>query len=262
MRLRMAALLICAAVCAYGGQRRSSEERWIPLFNGKNLDGWTPKIAGLPLGEDPKQTFRVRDGVLQVSYDRYNEFSNAFGHLFHRRKLSHYVLRTEYRFVGEQCPGGPGWAFRNSGVMFHCQPPETMRVDQPFPVCIEAQLLGGDGTNQRPTNNVCTPGTLIVMDGQLRTEHCISSRSKTYHGDQWVRAEIEVHGAGKVIHRVEGETVLEYEQPQLDPDDPDAKKLIKDGKRLLEDGYIALQAESHPVEFRKVEVRILSRSGR
>ena len=95
------------------------------------------------------------------------------------------------------------------------------------------------------------------MKGKLVTQHCIPSKSKTYTGDQWVTAEIEVHGSGKVRHIINGDTVIEYEQPQLDPKDADARKLIKGDSLLIEKGYISLQAESHPVEFRKVEIQVL-----
>src|SRR5262245_2069991 len=79
---------------------------WKPLFNGKNLDGWSPKIRGFELGDNHNDTFRVEDGLLRVKYDKYDSFDNKFGHLFYRDKFSHYVLRIEYRFVGEQCKGG------------------------------------------------------------------------------------------------------------------------------------------------------------
>src|SRR5262249_21337797 len=147
-----------------------------------------------------------------------------------------------------------GWAYRNSGAMLHCQSPESMRKDQEFPVSIEAQLLGGNGKDKRSTGNLCTPGTNVVMHGDLITQHCTSSKSQTYHGDQWVLFEAEVHGAGKIIHKVNNEVVLEYEQPQLDPADRDGKALIKNGEKLIHGGYISLQSESHPVEFRKVEL--------
>ncbi len=257
---RWAAVLTLAVIAAGAtAQTPMPTGKWIPLFNGKNLEGWTPKIKGYALGEDPLKTFRVENGVLRVSFENYAEFGNRFGHLFYKTPFSHYILRVEYRFVGNQCPGGPGWAFRNSGAMLHCQDPKTMRKDQDFPVCIEAQFLGGDGTNDRTTLNVCTPGTHIVMGGKLITQHCNNSKSMTYHGDQWVVAEMEVHGSGKIIHRVNGETVLEYEQPQYDEGDGDAAKLIKDGKKLIESGYISLQSESHGIEFRKVEIKLLEK---
>lgn len=233
----------------------AAAEDWIPLFNGKNLDGWTPKIKGYEANVNFADTFRVEDGVLKVSYDGYDAFDNRFGHLFYKDKFSNYRLRVEYRFVGEQVPGGPGWAFRNSGVMIHGQTPESMSKDQNFPVSIEVQLLGGGGTVERPTANLCTPGTHVLMDGKLLKRHCTSSKSETYHGDQWVTVEIEVRGNKTIKHLIDGVTVLEYEQPQLDDGDNDAKKLIADnGGVLLDGGTISLQSESHPVEFRKVEI--------
>jgi hypothetical protein len=246
--------LLFAALPA-GEKEDPGKGKWIRLFNGKDLTGWTVKIKGRALGDDPAKTFRVEDGVLKVSYDGYPKFDGQFGHIFYKEKFSRYRLRVEYRFVGSQCPGGPGWAFRNSGAMLHCQAPETMGKDQEFPVSIEVQLLGGGGSGTRPTANLCTPGTNVEMNGKLHTQHCTDSKSKTYHGDRWVTVEIEVRGSEKIRHFVEGEMVLEYGKPQLDPTDGDAKKLIREGKDLLLDGgAISLQAESHPVEFRTVEI--------
>ena len=250
--------LLCAIFAAPAFAEEKKDD-WKPLFNGKDLEGWTPKITGYDYGDNFGATFRVEDGLLKVRYDKYDSFGKKFGHLFYKDKFSHYVIRTEYRFVGEQCKEGPGWAIRNSGIMFHCQDPRTMRKDQEFPVSIEAQLLGGNGKDPRTTNNVCSPGTNIVMGGKLITQHCNSSKSKTIHGDQWVVAEVEVHGAGKVIHRVNGDTVLEYEQPQLDPKDADAKRLINGDKVLIEEGYISLQSESHPIDFKRVEIKVLKK---
>ncbi len=235
--------------------RAAVDAEWIPLFNGRNLDGWTPKITGFDLGDNHLDTYRVENGLLRVVYDRYGKFDGKFGHLFYKDKFSHYRIRVEYRFVGQQTPGGPGWAFRNSGVMLHCQAPESMAKKQEFPVSIEVQLLGGDGTNQRSTANLCTPGTHVVLNGKLHTQHCTDSTSKTYHGDQWVTVEIEVQGHSRIRHLIEGQTVLEYTEPQLDDSDTDAKRLLAVGApKLLGEGWISLQAESHPVEFRKIEL--------
>lgn len=233
----------------------ADQEKWIPLFNGKNLDGWTPKIRGYELGDNFGDTFRVEDGLLKVGYDGYDKYDEKFGHLFYKDSFSHYRLRVEYRFVGEQCTGGPGWAVRNSGAMLHGQDPKTMTKDQKFPVSIEVQFLGGNGKDPRTTANLCTPGTHVVMNGKLFTPHCTSSKSKTYHGDQWVTVEIEVRGNKVMKHIIDGEVVLEYTEPQLDPNDADAKKLIAAGAELpLSGGTISLQSESHPIEFRKVEL--------
>ncbi len=239
-------------------QEQVKPEKWVQLFNGKDLDGWTPKFVGHELGVNHLDTFRVEDGLLRVCYDDWERFEGRFGHLFFETPFSHYRLRVEYRFVGDQCEGGPGWAFRNSGVMLHGQSAESMGKDQDFPVSIEAQLLGGNGKDKRPTGNLCTPGTHVVMKDELVRRHCTNSTSKTYHGDGWVTFEVEVRGGEVIRHLMEGKVVLAYGQPQLDDGDGDAKRLLAAGAELaLTEGTLSLQAESHPVDFRKVEILVL-----
>jgi len=247
--------LLLLATCA--SSVKPAEPRWIQLFNGKDLTGWTPKFVGCELGENYLDTFCVEEGVLKVDYDRWEKFGGRFGHLFYEKPYSDYRLRVEYRFVGEQCPGGPGWAFRNNGLMLHGQSAESMAVDQSFPVSIEVQLLGGNGKDERSTANLCTPGTNVMMDGELVTTHCTDSTSKTYHGDQWVTVEVEVIGNEVIRHLIDGEVVLEYQHPQLDPKDKDAQRLGIDGDLMLYGGTISLQAESAPTEFRKIELMVL-----
>ncbi len=230
------------------------KENWIQLFNGKDIKDWTPKIRGYEAGENFGDTFRVEDGVLKVCYDKYEDkFKNRFGHLFYNKTFSSYRLRVEYRFVGEQLSDGAGWAKRNSGIMIHGQSPESMAKDQNFPVSIEVQLLGGTGKGKRSTVNLCTPGTHVVLDGKLTKKHVINSKSKTYDGEQWVTAEVEVRG-NTIKHICEGEVVLTYTDPQLD-EGKDAKKLIEAGaKKMLTGGTISIQSESHPCEFRKIDI--------
>lgn len=232
-----------------------NRKEWIQLFNGKDLKDWSPKITGYDLNDNFGNTFRVENGVMKVGYEKYDKFDNRFGHIFYRDKFSHYIIAVEYRFVGDQCAGGPGWATRNSGIMLHCQSPQSMGKNQDFPISIEVQLLGGLGKGPRTTANLCTPGTNVEMNGKLFTTHCVNSSSKTYDGDQWVRVEVEVLGDKQIKHIIDGQTVLSYEKPQIgggnvSGHDPAVKK---DGE-LLSEGYISLQSESHPVEFRKVEL--------
>jgi hypothetical protein len=238
--------------------QQKTEENWIQLFNGKNLDDWQIKFAGYKLGYNYNNTFRVENGLLRVRYDDWEEFGNVFGHIFYKDEFSHYRLRVEYRFVDDQVKGGPLWAFRNNGLMIHGQSAESMELDQIFPVAIEVQLLGGDGIHERSTMNVCTPGTNVVINGELVKQHCINSKSKTYHGDQWVTVEVEVHGGEIIRHFIEDEEVLSYEKPQLDPREPYYEKLLQaDGNIIITKGTISLQAESHPTDFRKIELLLL-----
>jgi hypothetical protein len=240
------------------GSQKSKEGEWIQLFNGKDLEGWTPKVRGFELGVNFNNTFRVEEGLLKVRYDEYEDFDNRFAHLFYKDEFSHYIIRVEYRFVGNQVPGAPGWAFRNNGIMIHGQSAESMEVEQNFPTSIEVQLLGGDGAATRSTANLCTPGTNVVFDGNLHLDHCKNSTSDTFHGDQWVTVEIEVHGGEVIRHFVNGVQVMEYNQPQLDERDGTYAKLLPaSGDKILHKGTISLQGESHPTDFRKIELKVL-----
>jgi len=253
-----AILLACLLAGGAVAETPPQETPWIELFNGENLDGWTPKIRGQELGEDKLETFRVEDGLLTVSFENYDSFDGQFGHLFYEESFSHYRLKVEYRFIGEQCEGGPSWAFRNNGLMIHGQDPATMTLNQEFPVSIEVQLLGGDGTNDRSTANMCSPGTHVVIDGKLERRHCVESGSKTIHGDEWVTVEVEVRGNEVIRHFVDGEQVMEYTQPQLDDKDRDGARLIDMGKEvMISSGTISVQSESHPTQFRKISLQVL-----
>lgn len=253
--LFVAAYLLISCSVAKQAQNNPNKEEWQFLFNGKNLDNWDIKITGLDLNDNYQNTFSVSDGIMKVQYDGYKEFGNKFGHIYYREPFSYYKLRVEYRFVGQQAPGGQSWALRNSGVMLHSQSAASISKDQDFPISLEAQFLGGDGTNERPTLNLCTPGTHVYMNNKLVTDHCNTSKSKTYHGDQWVNAEFLVLGDSLIQHFLEGQVVMEYSKPQIGGGvvnnfDPSAKI---DGAPLAK-GYIVLQSESHPIQFRKVEL--------
>ena len=248
-------LILVFAIVTIGQEAATKADKrdWIQLFNGHNLDGWTVKITGDKVGDNFADTFRVENGLLKVSYDKYDAFERQFGHLFYKDKFSYYLIAVEYRFVGEQVKGGPEWGLRNNGIMVHSQSAESMELNQDFPTSIEVQLLGGDGVHERPNGNVCTPGTNIVIDGGLYTLHCYQLKAKTYHGDQWVRVVAEVLGSERITHFVEGVPVITYTKPQLGGDVKSAQFAARSGE-LLSEGYIALQAESHPTEFRKVEL--------
>jgi len=235
--------------------RSAPSSDWQTIFNGRDLDGWVMKFAHHELGDNYADTFRVVNGVIQVNYDKYTEFGSRFGHLFYKQKLSHYVLALEYHFFGQQAKGGPSYALLNSGVMVHSQAPASILKEQDWPISVEAQFLAGG----RTTMNVCTPGTEIFMKGAMVKPHCVNSTSKIYGNDEWVAVEVEVLGSEHVRHLIDRQVVLEYETPTIGGGvatgfDPAIKK---DGT-VLADGYIGLQAESQPVEFRNIKLLNLS----
>ncbi len=231
------------------------KEIWTPLFNGKNLEGWTPKIRNHPLGDNYKNTFVVEDGILKVSYKAYDSFRGDYGHLFYKTPYSDYKFRMDYRFTGKQIREGKAWAYRNSGIMIHCEDPKNMELHQNFPVSIEVQLLGGNGVEERATGNLCTPGTHVFYNDTLVTEHIIQSSSKTYHGNQWVHVEIEVRNDSIIKHFINGNEVLRYSKPHIGGGAVNTGDKWKPKENQpLKRGYISLQSESHPVEFKNIEL--------
>lgn len=221
--------------------KAEKKETWIPLFNGKDLTGWTPKFSGSNLGVNYKDTFQVNDGLLTIDYSKWEKFSGEFGHLYYKTPYSHYKIRSTYRFIDTQVKGGPGWANRNNGFMLHCQDPKTIKKDQDFPNSVEIQLLGGFGKGNRGTLNICTPGTQLHWKGKLTKAHVINTGGPTFHGDQWVTVEIEVRG-DKFKHIANGKVVCEYDNTQLDNGTP------------LKKGYISIQAETAPIQFKSIEL--------
>jgi hypothetical protein len=223
------------------------EETWIQLFNGKDLEGWTMKFKDVPVGENHHNIFRVEDGLLKVNYDQMEQFDGRFGHLFYNTPFSHYRVRAEFRFTGDQLPGGPEWAFRNNGFMLHSQHPGEMKMDQNFPNSIEMQFLGNDPEKgekfaNRNMGNLFTPGTKVTLNGEESDGGGGTSSSPAFSGLDWVTVEAEVRGNDEIIHYVNGEEVLRYQNPRLDDGTP------------LSIGYIAIQAETHNTEFRKIEL--------
>ncbi len=231
---------------------------WISLFNGENLDGWTVKINGHALNDNAFDTFYAEDGILKVSYDKYDQFDMQFGHLFTNIAYSHYVFRVDYKIFGSGLADAPSWALLNSGVMLHAQSPQSMRIDQGFPVSLEGQFLAEGATAGTQTGNAVTPGTHIIYNGALTTDHIIDSSSKLYPLDEWVSFEAEVHGHDLVIFRVNGEEVIRFTHPQLDESDQDALRLMQAGARKkVSQGFIALQAEGQPIWFKNIQIKLL-----
>jgi hypothetical protein len=249
-------LFIATLSAGSAGAQAAPRADWIQLFNGRDLTNWIPKIAKHDVGENFGNTFRVENGVIRAAYDKYEKFDMQFGHLFYKEPFSFYHLVVEYRVTGTWVPDTPDWAYRNSGVMLHAQNPATMPRNQDFPISVEFQFLSGFGDGKaRTTGNMCSPGTEVVIGGRQARAHCVNSTSKTFDGDQWVRAEAIVLGDSLMKFIINGDTVLTLTKPSIGGGvvngfDPAAKT---DGKALTS-GYIALQGEGHPMEFRRVEL--------
>ncbi len=233
---------------------------WIQMFNGQNLEGWTPKIQHHETGENYASTFRVKDGTIEVNYDGYKEgFDDRYGHLFYEKPFSSFHMTWEYKFTDQWLEDAASYTYRNSGVMFHSQAPNSILKEQDWPISVEWQMLAEEKEGvPRPTGNMCSPGTDVFFEGEKDPRHCINSTSPTFKWDEWVRADLIVFGDSLVIHLVNGDTVLQYTKPQIGGGtanrfDPSIKI---NGKPLTE-GYIGLQSEGQGVIFRDLRIKEL-----
>lgn len=254
-------LFLVSMIACAPSKNTADEQEWVTLFNGKDINNWIVKIHHHEVGDNYGNTFRVEDSVIKVRYDQYDKFDDRFGHLYFQTPYSYYHLTLEYRFTGIWRKDAPDYTLKNSGVMFHSQDPKTMPREQDWPISVEMQFLAGLGDgNPRPTGNMCSPGTDVVFEGKIDPRHCISSTSKTYEGEQWVKAELIVLGDSLITHIINGDTVLQYSKPQIGGGvanryDPTIKQ---DGK-LLREGFIALQSEGQEIDFKNI--RLLNLEG-
>jgi hypothetical protein len=247
-------------------KKETGSEDWASLFNGKDLTGWDIKIKDHPMNENYKNTFRVEDSMIRVVYSDYDKFNNQFGHLYTQSSYSYYKLKLQYRFVGDHVPDAPIWSDRNSGVMLHSQSAKSVNLNQDFPVSLEFQFLCGNGKDTVPTGSVCTPGTFVTYGGKIYTGHIMQSNSKTYLKNEWITAEADVYGDSLIRHIINGDTVLTYTNPEIGEgfvsaehnwthaNITDSLLWISKANTPLKEGYIALQAESQPVDFRRIEI--------
>lgn len=240
-------------------QNEQPADEWQVLFNRQDLQGWTPKIHHHALGDNYANTFRVADGSILVNYDEYEGFSERYGHLFYDEPFSAFHLKFEYRFTDQWLEDAPDYTYRNSGIMFHSQDPETILIEQDWPISVEYQMLAeAEAGVARPTGNMCSPGTEVYFNGEMDPRHCINSSSATYPWDEWVSGDLIVYGDSLVIHMVNGDTVLQYTSPQIGGGvangfDPEVKV---DGQPLTE-GYIGLQSEGQGIAFREIRIKRL-----
>jgi hypothetical protein len=232
---------------------------WLKLFNGKDINDWTVKIYHHEVGSNFGNTFRVEEGMIKVRYDQYGDFNDQFGHLFFKEPFSHYHLKLDYRFAGELQKGAPAYTMLNSGVMFHSQDPRSILKEQNWPISVEMQFLAGLGDgNARPTGNMCSPGTDIVYNGKQYDGHCLNSTSKTFDKNEWVHAELIVLGDSLVTHMINGDTVLKYTKPTMGGGVASGYKstIFQPGKPLTS-GFIGLQSEGQPIDFKNIELKKL-----
>ncbi len=255
--MRRSFLITGALLALLASRETMAQEKWQPIFDGRTLDGWTPKVTGHPSGDNFADTFSVRDGAIRVSYERYGPFNYQFGHLFYKVPFKAFRLRLKYRILAEAAKDAPPWGRSNSGVMFASQSPQSMALDQWYPASVEFQILGRNENDPKPTGSVCTPGTNVTIKGEKLKTHCATSSGPIVPNGTWVDLELDVLPDGQVAHIINGVEVLRYDHVELNLLDLTSEPLIgaQKGNRTPMGGYIALQSEGHSIEFKDIALQ-------
>ncbi len=112
-------VLLLALVLSFQIAKVADAGDWTPLFNGKDLSGWTYHLSEDNAKVDDVWT--VKDGVLKCA-------GKPRGYIRTEKDYENYVLKLQWRFDPEKGPG-------NSGVLLR-----VVGEDKVWPKSIEAQL--------------------------------------------------------------------------------------------------------------------------
>jgi len=226
----LAALTLCAAAGLLAAEPPAAvtPDRAIPLFNGKDLSGWTADVPARDEDPNAPASFVVRDGLL-VSLGK------PPGHLLTDAAYRDYRLEVEYRFPGQ---GG------NCGVLVHASRPRALY--KMFPQSVEVQMMSGDA------------GDFWCIEENIEVPE-MEKRRPRKEGQKWGGSEGDARrilnltdGSEKplgewntMVVEARGRTITVWVNGDL----------VNEGSNATADrGRIALQAEGTEVEFRRVAI--------
>lgn len=234
MRILLLATLLAVSAPPVFAQSPAAEPQAIvptrvtPLFNGRDLAGWTADVPEKDKNPDAPASFIVRDGKLvSLGVPR--------GHLLTDAVYRNYRLEVEYRF-----PGKPG----NCGVLVHAS--RLRALSRMFPQSIEVQMM-----HENAGDFWCIEENIEVPDMETRRPR---KEGQNYGGSQG--------DARRILNLTDGseKPLGEWNTMVIEARDRTVKvrvngDLVNEGFNSTADrGKIALQAEGAEVEFRKIEI--------
>jgi hypothetical protein len=222
-------LLVCAAHAETPSAPAAvTPDRVTPLFNGKDLTGWTADVPARDTDPGLGASFVVRGGHL-VS------LGEPRGHLVTDAGFRDYRLEVEYRFAGK---GG------NCGVLVHASRPRALY--KMFPQSIEVQMQSGQA------------GDFWVIQEDIEVPQ-MEARRPRKPGEKWGGAEGD---ARRILNLTDDseKPLGEWNTLVVEARGRALQvwvngTLVNEGSNATADrGRIALQAEGTEVEFRRVEL--------
>ena len=235
-----------------------AEEGFVPLFNGKTMEGWKSARSS---GEGDWGPFRVDEKEQAIHVYKGEEAGSKQENdcLYTEKDYSRYVLRLEYKWVEKRFAPRTDWD-RDAGLLFHVHG-DLKKV---WPLSMEMQIGETPGDSDKALNRRFHTGDLFVLGKNLRCmtrktgklydpeAELVESRSaqtklgvEKPHGE-WNEMEIVVDGAKAVTFKLNGEVVFEIQNLTQNID----------GETLpLEKGRIGLQAEWAELMYRNIRIK-------
>src|SRR5699024_5658827 len=98
------------------GQTNTQNDETIPLFNGRDLDGWYKFLRYRGRDNDPNNVFKVSDGMLHIS-------GSEKGCITTNKEYGNYKLVIEYKYDKDnpQSPAIKDGVARDGGVLLNSQ---------------------------------------------------------------------------------------------------------------------------------------------
>lgn len=232
---------------------------WRPLFNGKNLDGWSTLVKGKTEGEDPDRYVTVEDGMIHMYAGTPDGEKVAFGVITTNESFSSYHLKLEYRWGSKKfAPRAKPEHKRDAGILYHVWNPAKV-----WPGSLEYQIQETDTGDLIFIDSGGTffhePGDpkryLAESEGGIarfglakNTWQLVAKRKVADRNEGWNTAEIIVRGGKSAEHWVNGERLLRlsnFVRPE------------GDGTVPLTSGKISLQFEGAEIFYRNIAIREL-----
>lgn len=209
----------------------ASDEGWTVLFNGIETTGW----RGYGKIDFPQSGWVVEDGALKCQGSGQGEAGGKGGDIIYYKKFKDFRLKLEWKIS----PGG------NSGIFYLAQ--ET--AEPIWHTAPEMQVLDNDKH----------PDALLGKNGNRKAGSLYdlipAVPQNTKPAGEWNSVEIMVY-QGTVVHKMNGETVVEYHLGT-----PEWEKLVKESKfkdmpgfGKYQEGYIGLQDHGNDVWFRNIKI--------
>jgi hypothetical protein len=242
----------------------SAEEGFVPLFNGKNLEGWHSMAekkaegAGAFFVDQAEKAIRPYAGKEADS-------KQDIDCLHTGKEYSHFILKLEYRWLDKRF--APRITEdRDAGLLFHVHGD----LEKIWPKSVEMQMGESDA---RKTKGRYTTGDLWVIgkdvqamnnrEGEFHSpeaapvpvgkdmEHdksYVPVQNEKLHGE-WNEITLTVRGGEEAIFELNGKVVNRIGKMTHEVD----------GKRVpLQKGHIGLQAEYAELMYRNIRIKELN----